>query len=129
MADVVLHQLPLIFPTLELESSLYSCLFAFVSHKLAHSQLCFTGCHGHCSANTQDYCQDAHVLLLRSCRARQMGTDLVYVSGRKRKPGEMNGKSCNLNNCLSQIYPEGVPIPTNELVCIFDADQVKLQSN
>lgn len=57
-----------------------------------------------------------------------MGTDLVYVSGRKRKPGEMNGKSCNLNNCLSQIYPEGVPIPTNELVCIFDADQVKLQS-
>ncbi len=58
-----------------------------------------------------------------------MGTDLVYVSGRKRKPGEMNGKSCNLNNCLSQIYPEGVPIPTNELVCIFDADQVNLHSN
>ncbi|KAL3150937.1 hypothetical protein ABBQ32_000684 [Trebouxia sp. C0010 RCD-2024] len=56
--------------------------------------------------------------------ARQMGTDLVYVSGRKRKPGEMNGKSCNLNNCLSQIYPEGVPIPPHELVCIFDADQV-----
>lgn len=54
-----------------------------------------------------------------------MGTDLVYVSGRKRKPGEMNGKSCNLNNCLSQIYPEGVPIPTHELVCIFDADQVQ----
>lgn len=53
-----------------------------------------------------------------------MGTDLVYVSGRKRKPGEMNGKSCNLNNCLSQIYPEGVPIPPHELVCIFDADQV-----
>ena len=53
-----------------------------------------------------------------------MGTDLVYVSGRKRKPGEMNGKSCNLNNCLSQIYPEGVPIPAHELVCIFDADQV-----
>lgn len=60
------------------------------------------------------------------CRARQMGTDLVYVSGRKRKPGEMNGKSANLNNCLSQVYPEGVPIPTNELVCIFDADQVWL---
>ena len=58
------------------------------------------------------------------CRARQMGSDLNYVSGRKRKPGEMNGKSCNLNNCLSQIYPEGVPIPAHELVCIFDADQV-----
>ena len=57
-------------------------------------------------------------------RARQMGSDLIYVSGRKRKPGEMNGKSCNLNNCLSQIYPEGVPIPAHELVCIFDADQV-----
>ena len=53
-----------------------------------------------------------------------MGSDLVYVSGRKRKLGEMNGKSCNLNNCLSQIYPEGVPIPSHELVCIFDADQV-----
>lgn len=26
--------------------------------------------------------------------------DIIYVSGRKRKPGEMNGKSCNINNCL-----------------------------
>lgn len=66
------------------------------------------------------------VLTWLCCRARQMGTDLVYVSGRKRKPGEMNGKSANLNNCLTQVYPEGVPIPTNELVCIFDADQVWL---
>lgn len=64
------------------------------------------------------------IALVCECRARQMGSDLVYVSGRKRKPGEMNGKSCNLNNCLSQIYPEGVPIPAHELVCIFDADQV-----
>ena len=55
-----------------------------------------------------------------------MGSDLVYVSGRKRAPGEMNGKSCNLNNCLKQVYPEGVPIPPTELVCIFDADQVQL---
>lgn len=48
----------------------------------------------------------------------------MYVSGRKRAPGEMNGKSSNLNNCLAQIYPPGIPIPPNELVCIFDADQV-----
>ena len=58
-----------------------------------------------------------------------MGADLIYVSGRKRTPGEMNGKSANLNNCLRQIYPEGVPIPTHELVCIFDADQVMLSSH
>ena len=53
-----------------------------------------------------------------------MGPEVVYVSGRKRTPGEMNGKSANLNNCLKQIYPDGVPIPGTELVCIFDADQV-----
>ena len=49
---------------------------------------------------------------------------VVYVSGRRRAPGEMNGKSANLNNCMRQIYPEGVPIPLHEMVCIFDADQV-----
>ena len=49
---------------------------------------------------------------------------VVYVSGRKRPPGEMNGKSGNINNCCSQIYPKGTKIPTNEVVCIFDADQV-----
>ena len=38
--------------------------------------------------------------------------------------GEMNGKSGNLNNCLTQIYPEDVPMPPSELVAIFDADQV-----
>ena len=51
---------------------------------------------------------------------------VIYVSGRKREPGEMNGKSGNINNCCSQIYPRGVKIPSNELVCIFDADQVPL---
>ena len=39
--------------------------------------------------------------------------------------GEMNGKSANLNNCLSYLYPAGTTIPANELVCIFDADQVR----
>ena len=48
------------------------------------------------------------------------------MSGRKRPPGEMNGKSGNINNCCSQIYPKGTKIPTNEVVCIFDADQVQL---
>ncbi|KAK9828913.1 hypothetical protein WJX72_002766 [[Myrmecia] bisecta] len=55
---------------------------------------------------------------------QQMGPEIVYVSGRQRAVGEMNGKSCNLNNCLNQIYPPGVPVPPTELVCIFDADQV-----
>ena len=60
--------------------------------------------------------------LRRFCRA--MGPSVVYVSGRRREAGEMNGKSGNLNNCMTQIYPEGVPVPYNELICIFDADQV-----
>ena len=57
-------------------------------------------------------------------RVEQMGPEIVYVSGRTRAQGEMNGKSANLNNCLSQIYPGDLSIPPNELVCIFDADQV-----
>ncbi len=55
-----------------------------------------------------------------------MGPDIIYVSGRMRKSGEMNGKSANLNNCLSHIYPVGTPIPPNEITCIFDADQVRV---
>lgn len=54
-----------------------------------------------------------------------MGLDVVYVSGRSRTAGEINGKSANLNNCLGQIYPENIPVPPNEIVCIFDADQVR----
>lgn len=57
------------------------------------------------------------------CRVEQMGPEIVYVSGRTRAVGEMNGKSANLNNCASQIYPDDLGIPPNELICIFDADQ------
>ncbi|KAK9810557.1 hypothetical protein WJX73_000559 [Symbiochloris irregularis] len=53
-----------------------------------------------------------------------LGPDFVYVSGRQRPKGEMNGKSGNLNNVCSQLYPTGVPIPGTELICIFDADQI-----
>ena len=53
-----------------------------------------------------------------------MGKEVVYVSGRVRAPGEMNGKSGNLNNCLGQIYPKEFAIPGNEVICVFDADQV-----
>lgn len=56
---------------------------------------------------------------------RSMGLpNAVYISGRKRSKGEMNGKSANINNAMSQIYPAGVPIPLDEVVCVFDADQV-----
>ena len=52
-------------------------------------------------------------------------SQFVYVSGRERKKGEMNGKSANLNNVCSQLYPKDVAVvPGNELVCVFDADQV-----
>lgn len=52
---------------------------------------------------------------------------LRYVSGRTRTPGEINGKSANVNNCLRNvIFPEyeGRPqdIPLRELVVVFDAD-------
>ena len=55
----------------------------------------------------------------------QDGSGAVYVSGRQRAVGEMNGKSANLNNCLRHIYPETHPVPPHEVVCIFDADQVQ----
>lgn len=53
-----------------------------------------------------------------------LGPDYVYVSGRSRPKGEMNGKSGNLNNACAQLYPAGVPIPGTELICVFDADQI-----
>ena len=52
------------------------------------------------------------------------GAGFVYVSGRTRAKGEMNGKSANLNNVCRQLYPDGVTVPGTELVCVFDADQV-----
>ena len=36
----------------------------------------------------------------------------------------MNGKSGNMNNVLAQIYPTGCYIPGNELIAVFDADQI-----
>ena len=49
----------------------------------------------------------------------------VYISGRKRAKGEMNGKSCNINNAMRLIYPgDDLEIPSNEVICVFDADQV-----
>ena len=71
--------------------------------------LCLAGCNPQCT----------HLM----CRVEQMGPEIVYVSGRTRAVGEMNGKSANLNNCASQIYPDDLGIPPNELICIFDADQ------
>ena len=57
-----------------------------------------------------------------------MGPEIVYVSGRQRAEGEMNGKSANLNNCLSHLYPGGCRIPGSEVVCIFDADQARCRA-
>lgn len=56
---------------------------------------------------------------------RSLGlSNAVYISGRKRAKGEMNGKSANINNAMRKIYPEGVTIPLDEVICVFDADQV-----
>lgn len=51
--------------------------------------------------------------------------ELVYVSGRTRPAGEINGKSGNLNNALDLIYPPGVEVPLDEIICVFDADQAR----
>lgn len=48
----------------------------------------------------------------------------VYIAGRARAKGEMNGKSCNINTAMRSIYPDGCAIPLEEVVCVFDADQV-----
>lgn len=50
---------------------------------------------------------------------------MLYVSGRQRKAGETNGKSGNLNNLVRLLYPEGTPVPLNEVIAVFDADQVR----
>ena len=39
----------------------------------------------------------------------------------------MNGKSGNMNNVLQQIYPTGCFIPPDELIAVFDADQVSIE--
>jgi endoglucanase len=49
----------------------------------------------------------------------------LHCAGRVRKKGEMNGKSNNMNNVLQQIYPTGCYIPPDELIAVFDADQVQ----
>lgn len=74
-----------------------------------------------------------HVVCARSAEkaewVRQVNSpELVYVSGRVRQPGEINGKSGNLNNALNQIYPPDVEIPLDEVICVFDADQVRSQT-
>lgn len=48
----------------------------------------------------------------------------LALAGRVRQKGEMNGKSNNMNNVLMQIYPTGSFIPSNELIAVFDADQI-----
>eukprot|EP00879_Flechtneria_rotunda_P009977 GHRR01010433.1.p1 GENE.GHRR01010433.1~~GHRR01010433.1.p1 ORF type:complete len:1225 (+),score=296.26 GHRR01010433.1:1011-4685(+) len=67
---------------------------------------------------------------------KEMGTEVVYVSGRPKpkegQPKETNPKSNNLNNCLkNEIYkeyepitPGGPKIPAHEVMVVFDADMV-----
>ena len=95
-------------------------------------------------ARTVYLCDDGRDPKKRSWVAGLNDPCVVYVSGRKRAPGEINGKSGNINNLLAQLYGGVVPgvapdikhkdggvgapprptIPGTELLCIFDADQV-----
>ena len=55
-----------------------------------------------------------------------------YITGRERTPGQINGKSENLNNALRNVIfkdyqtPGGATdwqsLPANEMVVVFDAD-------
>ncbi len=47
-----------------------------------------------------------------------LGPDVVYVSGRYRKKGEMNGKSGNLNNVARQLYPAVRNLPNTSLTSL-----------
>lgn len=42
--------------------------------------------------------------------------DLQYIADRIRTPGEVNGKSANLNNALNHIFPPGTAIGFNEVL-------------
>ncbi|GAX77149.1 hypothetical protein CEUSTIGMA_g4595.t1 [Chlamydomonas eustigma] len=64
---------------------------------------------------------------------RMSGEDVVYVSGRIRKKGEVNGKSGNLNNALRNVIYKNYPknelgeidwteISNKECIVVFDAD-------
>lgn len=47
--------------------------------------------------------------------AEQGREDIVYISGRVRAKGETNGKACNLNNTLHQLYPKDIPADDMEV--------------
>ena len=47
-----------------------------------------------------------------------------YVSNRPKAAHELNGKASNLNHALGMIYPAGSEIGPDDLVAVFDADQV-----
>ena len=57
-------------------------------------------------ARTVYLCDDGGDITKRKwvqSKAAEKNVSIVYISGRKRTPGEMNGKSANLNNCLRQV--------------------------
>eukprot|EP00884_Botryococcus_braunii_P022000 jgi/Botrbrau1/8484/Bobra.0237s0099.1 len=47
-----------------------------------------------------------------------------YLSGRQRQPDEVNGKAGNLNNAIREIFPPGRDPSPNDVVAVFDCDQV-----
>lgn len=69
-------------------------------------------------------CDDGKDPVKRAWVAEQGSHELQYIADRIRTPGEVNGKSANLNNALNHIFPPGTPIGYHEVVAVFDADQV-----
>lgn len=49
-------------------------------------------------------------------RTGEAGCPVVYIRGHPRQPGEINGKSGNLNNALSNVlYPGGMDPGSHEV--------------
>ncbi|KAK9812548.1 hypothetical protein WJX73_008007 [Symbiochloris irregularis] len=65
----------------------------------------------------QDADKEAWVSGLQDPRVR-------YLSKRRRKRGEVNGKSGNLNNAIEKVYPQQAQLSADDLLAIFDCDQV-----
>ncbi len=67
---------------------------------------------GGCGADQT--CSWARGRLLHARARRQGRDDIVYISGRVRAKGESNGKACNLNNTLRNLYPPGSAVDDME---------------
>ena len=66
----------------------------------------------------------AWVAGLAKSEGSSSSSSVKYVSNRPKAAHELNGKASNLNHALGMIYPAGSEIGPEDLIAVFDADQV-----